>query len=81
MKRFYLVILGLLSVCFGVAAETDTRTVVTEVIATTTPGLADIIGCGKERKLPAFTISEGTGVRVSSALAPRCITGRQHLSD
>ena len=44
MKRFYLVILGLLSVCFGVAAETDTRTVVTEVIATTTPVLADIIG-------------------------------------
>ena len=58
MKKFYLVLLGLLSVWLGAAAETDTRTEVTEVVATS--NIDDIIGYGKERNRPAFTMSEGS---------------------
>ena len=59
-KRLYLVLLGLLSVWLGVAAQTgtDTRTEVTSVTATS--NISELIGDGKSVTKPTITVSDGS---------------------
>lgn len=48
--------------CLDASAASDNRTIVTEVKAVS--NIADILGYGKERRLPTFTIIEGTAAHV-----------------
>lgn len=66
-ERIYIVLIGLLSVWLGAAAETDTRTEVTEVIATCTPDIASIVGYGKPTEDPAFALSEGSVANIRNS--------------
>lgn len=59
-EKIFLVLIGLLTVCFGAVAETDTRIEVTDVVATCTPDLASIVSYGNARLTPTFTMSEGS---------------------
>lgn len=65
--RIYLVLIGLLSVWIGAAAETDTRTEVTGVIATCTPDIASIVGYGKTTEEPTFAVSEGSVANIRNS--------------
>lgn len=61
--KIHILIIGILSFfCLEAAAATDNRTVIEEVNAVS--DIADIIGCGKETKLPTFTTSESPIVHV-----------------
>lgn len=66
-ERIYLVLIGLLSVWLGAAAETDTRTEVAEVIATCTPDITSIVGYGKPTEDPTFAVSEGSVANIRSS--------------
>ena len=65
--RIYLVLIGLLSVWLGAAAETDTRTEVTEVVASCTPDIASIVGYGKTTEEPTFAVSEGSVANIRNS--------------
>lgn len=60
--KIHILIIGILSFFCLEAAATDNRTVIKEVNAVS--DIADILGCGKETKLPTFTISESPIVHV-----------------
>ena len=61
--KIHILIIGILSFfCLEAAGATDNRTVIEEVNAVS--DIADILGCGKETKLPTFTISESPIVHV-----------------
>lgn len=65
-EKIFLVLIGLLTVCFGAVAETDTRTEVTDVVATCTPDLASIVSYGNSTLQPTFTMSEGSVATIHS---------------
>lgn len=61
--KIHILIIGILSFfCLEATAATDNRTVIKEVNAVS--DIADIIGCGKETKLPTFTTNESPIVHV-----------------
>lgn len=62
-QRIHILTIWLLSLCcLDASAASDNRTIVTEVKAVS--NIADILGYGKERRLPTFTIIEGTAAHV-----------------
>lgn len=66
-ERIYIVLIGLLSVWLGAAAETDTRTEVTEVVATS--NIADIICYGQIPTKPLVTMKEGSVANIPQIMA------------
>ena len=56
-RRFYFLVMSILSFCLSAAGQTDTRIKVTSI--TGTSNIADVMVEGNPSQLPTFTTSEG----------------------